>query len=145
MLLASHLFFSCPYIPNDCEIVGDYEFVLPATLTPAKDTFQIGDTINVVSRFSDSLYERKTDQVYQAEDFKWSPLTYIYRLDTINGQSDFSRFDFILNVEYDYTIFNYSKWGVLTNRSIQLCRPRIFIGVSDSSKEKRTLSSFSLI
>ncbi len=98
-------FLSCK--DEECQIVGEYEFVLPAILTPAKDTFRVGDTITILSQFSDSIYERKTDQLYLVEDFKWYPEVFIYPIDTMGQYSDLSFFDFVITPEYDFDLFRY--------------------------------------
>ena len=107
-LLVSLLFFSCPYIPNDCEIVGDYEFVLPATLTPAKDTFQIGDTITIRSSFPDSVFEQKTGKWYLMENIIWFPKTLMFNLDSLGEFSTFLNFEVIGKPENNFRLFNYS-------------------------------------
>ena len=73
-------FSSC--IQNEeCNIVDGYQFVIPATLSPSVDSFKIGDTISISSIFPDLVYERKTDQNYLLNDFKFFPATAISKID----------------------------------------------------------------
>ncbi|HQW11390.1 MAG TPA: hypothetical protein PK076_08850 [Saprospiraceae bacterium] len=48
---------------KECNEFGDYDFELPATLSPAKDTFRIGDTITITSVFSVLVYDRTTKRI----------------------------------------------------------------------------------
>lgn len=76
-------------IKEECQIYGGtYEFEIPATLFPAKDTFNIGDTITFTSEFSDEVYERKTDRYYKLRDFKFFPQMGIKEIsDSITDES----------------------------------------------------------
>ena len=57
---------------SDCFIPG-YEFEIPATLIPSKDTYHIGDTISILSNFLNAVYDRQTEKTYTLEDFSFSP------------------------------------------------------------------------
>lgn len=46
-----------------------YEFEIPFTISPANDTFVIGDTITIESNFGDSLYSYVSNKNYQIGDF----------------------------------------------------------------------------
>lgn len=46
-----------------------YEFEIPFTISPAKDTFAIGDTITIESNFGDSLFSHLSKKYYQIGDF----------------------------------------------------------------------------
>lgn len=59
---------------------GNYQFVIPATLSPAKDTFRIGDTIMITSVFDDMVYERVTQDYYQLIDWELLFDIHIYNL-----------------------------------------------------------------
>ncbi len=97
-------------IKKECQIAGSYyQFEIPATLTPAKDTFQVGDTIEFTSSFSDELYERITDHVYKLENIKFYPETAIYRIDIVGAIEDFAEFEIVLDTIYDYNFFDYSS------------------------------------
>ena len=73
---------------KECQFGGAYEFEIPVTLSPAKDTFQIGDTITITSSFSDEVYEKRTENWYELKDFNFSPQTTILNIDSssINGE-----------------------------------------------------------
>ncbi|MBK8474665.1 MAG: hypothetical protein IPL33_22180 [Sphingobacteriales bacterium] len=93
---------------EDCLFPGGYVFDIPATLSPAKDTFNIGDTITISSIFSDQVYDKSTEQHYKLENFKFYPETFIYKIDTIRTVNNLSEFDFIIDPKYNYYIFSYS-------------------------------------
>jgi hypothetical protein len=107
LLLLSILFSSC--VKKKCRIDGGfYNFEIPVTLSPAKDTFNIGDTITIISTFTDEVYERKTDRTYILDNFKFFPETSVQKIDTIGKIDDFSQFDVIVSQNYNYKFFNYS-------------------------------------
>lgn len=94
---------------EDCLFPGGYVFDIPATLSPAKDTFNIGDTITISSVFSDLVYETKTQSYYKLENFRFYPKTMIRKIDTIRETNNMYEFDFIVDSKYNYTFFNYSS------------------------------------
>jgi hypothetical protein len=96
-------------------IPGGYEFVLPAELSPARDTFRIGDTIRVVSSFSDEVFERKTQRAYWLKDFWFYPTTFIRQIDTFpsTGTRGLLNFDVVLYEEYDYNLYPLSSGALL--------------------------------
>ncbi len=48
-----------------CKITGGrYQFEISSTLFPALDTFDLGDTITIISEFNDQVYEAKTNRRY---------------------------------------------------------------------------------
>ncbi len=106
------VFFLQSCIKKDCQIAGgQYEFEIPATFSPARDTFYVGDTITVTSAFSSEVYERETDTWYKLENFRFFPETSIHKIDTIGKIDDFSEFDVILSSQYNYQFINYSDGG----------------------------------
>jgi hypothetical protein len=110
-LLLSMLFIFSSCVKKKCRIDGAYNFEIPVTLSPAKDTFNIGDTITIISTFPDEVYERKTDRTYKLIDFKFFPETSINKIDTVGQIDDFSEFDAIVTPTYNYSFFNYSDGG----------------------------------
>ncbi|MBS1781081.1 MAG: hypothetical protein JST70_17275 [Bacteroidetes bacterium] len=46
-----------------------YEFDLPVTISPAKDTFRIGDTIWIENAFSDQMYNAEDGKTYTVHNF----------------------------------------------------------------------------
>lgn len=82
LLLLTHT--SCKKITG-CEEKGSYSkfrFELPVKLYPAKDTFNIGDTIWIEQSFSDYLINKETNNVHQLKDFDFKPRISIYDLNT---------------------------------------------------------------
>lgn len=59
-----------------------YEFEIPFTVSPAKDTFSIGDTITIESNFGDSLFNHLTKKYYQIGDLDFFIFIYIADLKT---------------------------------------------------------------
>ncbi len=97
-------------VKKECEISGSYNFIIPATLTPAKDTFRIGDTITISSTFSDQVYDQTTDQKYELIDFKFYPGTEIVKIDTITNLSKIANyFEIIVDTSYNYNLINYNN------------------------------------
>lgn len=96
------------------DIPGGYEFEIPVTLAPAKDTFRIGDTISIMSTFDDMVFERKTQQEYLLEDWNFSPITYIHKIDTSPYQNGMLFYDVIVSDTMDYEQFMFSDgWSSL--------------------------------
>lgn len=102
------IFNSC--IKEECKIAGGYyEFEIPAILTPEKDTFSIGDTITIISSFSDVVYERKTDKVYKLIEFKFFPGTEIKNIDTFPAAEGLSFFEILVDSSLNYKVVNFSE------------------------------------
>ena len=114
---------------KECQITdGTYEFHISSTLYPALDTFNIGDTITIISEFNDQIYEAKTDMKYDLSNlalpsnFKiWkisnSPTSYaaILNFNILNDSSNDFYYDYYqalnaysLKGKYDYTQSTYS-------------------------------------
>lgn len=100
---------SCNKLNNNCNFVGNYEFVMPFTLSPAKEVYHIGDTITISSFVDNPIYDRKTDKEYYLKNFKFHLVSYLYYLDTnLNGYSDFNRFSLLVDSSFTLEVFNYS-------------------------------------
>ena len=100
-------FSSC--IQNEeCNIVDGYQFVIPATLSPSVDSFKIGDTISISSIFPDLVYERKTDQDYLLNDFKFFPATAINKIDETISIDALKTFELIIDDSIDYGLTTFS-------------------------------------
>jgi len=94
------LVISC--IPNSrCDFNGTHDFLIPSTLTPALDTFSVGDTIFFSSIFEDRVYDRGLEEHVVLSDFKFNPLTQINRLDTTEITSALSFFTILIDDLYD--------------------------------------------
>ena len=128
ILLLSFLtaFYSCN---KECQITdGTYEFHISSTLYPALDTFSIGDTITIISKFNDQVFEMKTDKNYDlsnltlSSNFKvWKisvfPTSHTAILDfnILNDSSSDFYYDYYSNLDayslkgkYDYAKSTYS-------------------------------------
>ncbi len=101
---------SCIKKDDPCNISGGkYEFVLPFSLSPAQETYHIGDTITISSTVNNPVYERKTGNSYYLDNFKFYLVSYLYYMDTlITDYSDFNRFKVFLDSTYEQNIFTYS-------------------------------------
>jgi hypothetical protein len=61
-----NLFSSCHKPKNEyVEMI----FKLPFTITPTKDTINVGDTLTLEANFSDSLKEEFSGRYYRLKDF----------------------------------------------------------------------------
>ncbi len=100
------VFFLQSCIKKECQIAGvTYEFEIPATFSPARDTFYVGDTITVASVFSNEVYERETDKWYRLKNFKFYPDMWVREIsDTIVNNAALNDFEVIVD-----SIFNFGK------------------------------------
>lgn len=106
------LFNSC--VKKECRnFVGAYNFEIPATLSPARDTYQVGDTIKFISMFADQVYETKTDRYYKLTDFMFFPNLRIREIsDTVWNEAALSSFEMIVNDSFNFSEFNYSDGAI---------------------------------
>jgi hypothetical protein len=113
LVVLAIVFSGC--LRKECrDIPGGYEFEIPVTLTPAKDTFRVGDTISITSTFDDMVFERKTRQEYLLEDWNFSPITDIHKIDTSPYQNGMPFYDVIVSDTMDYEQFMFSDgWSSL--------------------------------
>ncbi len=93
---------------EECQIPGGYEFVIPATLTPARDTFRVGDTLTIESVFPDQLYERRTNAFYHLEDFRFFPGTEIKKIDESPAVDGMPGFDLVVSDTFNYLVKMFS-------------------------------------
>jgi hypothetical protein len=109
------LCWGCRKECRDADFGGAYQFVIPATLSPAKDTFRIGDTIHISSVFSDEVYERQTEAFYKLENWRFYPTTRMDRIDKVDPnfiQDGLADFDYIIPAEFDYSRFDYGSGSI---------------------------------
>lgn len=114
LMLAALPLNSC--IKKDCDIPNNlYEFEIPATLSPAKDTYKIGDTINVVSQFPHQVYEKNTQRTYDLADYKFNPQLDIWEVS--NEEIDktvLNDFEVIIDTSiYDFQKFRFSDGTII--------------------------------
>ena len=95
-------------ISDDCGFSGGYVFEIPATLSPAKAMYHIGDTMTVSSMFSNQVYDRGSEKTYLLEDYLFYPRSSFTRLDTFGIDTievvTTEHFDFIISEEFDYNL-----------------------------------------
>ena len=110
------VFWGCPREEcRDADFGGAYQFVIPATLSPAKDTFRVGDTIHISSVFSDEVYERQTEEYYKLEDWRFYPTTRLDKIDKVDSnfvQDGLADFQYIIPTQYDYDRFDYGSGAI---------------------------------
>lgn len=107
--------YSCT--KKKCQFGGAYQFEIPVTLSPTKETYKIGDTISINSRFSDQVYEAVTDQFYSLADFRFRPTFEANEIsDSIINNAALNNFEIIIDtVQYNLTEFIYSSGSVTYN------------------------------
>lgn len=77
ILLIGFCCLSCdPFNKNRCkDAVGNtvlgYTFEIPYTITPAKDTIKVGDTIWLESSFSNQMYNAENGKTYTVNNFEF--------------------------------------------------------------------------
>ena len=94
---------------------GMYEFVVPAKLYPARDTYHIGDTIWIESVFTDSIYERTTGRRFKIGDATIMAKSYIERLnvDRLSKAEDgYLDFEVLVPEEYRFGGSIYELYSV---------------------------------
>ncbi len=96
---------------KDCQFGGAYQFEIPATLSPAKTTYRIGDTISISSQFSDQVYEAITDKTYSLYNFRFYPIFKIDEIsDSIIDQTALNNFEVIIDtIKYKFNKFIFSS------------------------------------
>jgi len=111
ILISLSTLTSC--VKKGCDFSGPHQFQIPVNLSPAKDTFRIGDTINISSTFSEEVFELKTQRAYTLDDFKFFPETRITKWEThpdsiIIDNTALPNFEVLIDTIYDYEHFYFS-------------------------------------
>lgn len=106
VIIGSLVVFSCKK-NKECGFDGPYEFQLPVSFTPAVDTLHIGDTIFIESRFSNMVFERKTQKSYKLEAFSFYPQSDVRKVDRNPAEPGLEYFEFIIDTSYNYEVFQY--------------------------------------
>ena len=57
-----------------------FDFLVPITVTPLKDTISVGEELTFSTLFSDSVYDMKSAKRYYLPDFNWRPVIFIAKL-----------------------------------------------------------------
>ena len=74
---------NCPY---DLAFTGHY-LRIPITISPHQSIYNIGDTLNISTVFTDSIYDLGTQQTFKIENFPFMPTSLLYRFDGSGGHS----------------------------------------------------------
>ena len=106
LFLGILLFASCE--SKECSKIDNYTFEIPFTLTPALDTFQIGDTIIFHSKFEKKLTDLDSDETYILEDFKFRPTTELNQIDMNPAIDGVNSFELLIEDTTDYKIESFS-------------------------------------
>ena len=57
-----------------------FDFLIPITITPLKDTISVGEELTFSTLFSDSVYDMNSAKRYYLPDFNWRPMIFIKKL-----------------------------------------------------------------
>jgi len=57
-----------------------FDFLVPITITPLKDTISVGEELTFSTLFSDSVYDMNSAKRYYLPDFNWLPMIFIKKL-----------------------------------------------------------------
>jgi len=57
-----------------------FDFLVPITVSPLKDTISVGEELTFSTLFSDSVYDMNSVKRYYLPDFNWLPMIFINKL-----------------------------------------------------------------
>ena len=57
-----------------------FDFLIPITITPLKDTINVGEELTISTLFSDSVYDMNSAKRYYLPNFNWRPMIFIKKL-----------------------------------------------------------------
>jgi hypothetical protein len=57
-----------------------FDFLVPITVAPLKDTISVGEELTFSTLFSDSVYDMKSAKRYYLPNFNWRPMIFIKKL-----------------------------------------------------------------
>ena len=57
-----------------------FDFLIPITVAPLKDTISVGEELTFSTLFSDSVYDMKSAKRYYLPNFNWRPMIFIKKL-----------------------------------------------------------------
>jgi hypothetical protein len=85
-----------------------FDFLVPITITPLKDTISVGEELTFSTLFSDSVYDMNSAKRYYLPDFNWRPMIFIKKLvapekNLFNQLRSGGKFEYI-NVVGSFTI-----------------------------------------
>ena len=86
----------CSCIDRMCDDAGiPYEFEIPLRFEPARDTFNIGDTITVEIRFSQMTFERTEAKRFDIGEFNFDPVCSIDEISDVMPNDGLDYFDLL--------------------------------------------------
>jgi hypothetical protein len=82
MLILMLLFFCGSQCSKDTSRYEEvrFDFLIPISVEPLKDTIRVGEELTITTQFSDSVYDVKSGKRYHMPDFNWKPMLYIKKL-----------------------------------------------------------------
>ena len=57
-----------------------FDFLIPISVAPLKDTIRVGEELTITTHCSDSVYDVKSGKRYYMPDYNWKPLLFISKL-----------------------------------------------------------------
>lgn len=93
-------------------------FSLPVSITPAKDVYNIGDTLTIISEFPDQLVGLNIEETeigtFDMKGIKWKPRIRIFKIDTFITERDDHVSKIVDNFYYDVsnTLFEYKVYSL---------------------------------
>ena len=93
---------SCDLTPPECQRV--YDFEIPFTISPALDSFHIGDTLFIESILGNLLQDKTTGEEINVTNFEFKLITGFYRIDTLGYDRNVNENVGIINYNGEYKI-----------------------------------------
>jgi len=74
-------------------------------VTPYSETYNVGDTITISSKFHKEVYDKNTQEYYDVTGVEWGMGTGIHRIDTMLNIQYYTQeyFSFAADSDYDYS------------------------------------------
>lgn len=92
-------------------------FTLPVSITPAKEVYNIGDTITIISEFSDQLVGLNIEETeigtFDMKGIQWKPRIRIFKIDTFITERDdhVSKIAANFYIDVSNTLFEYKVYS----------------------------------
>ena len=82
ILVLMLIFFSSSQCSKDTSRYEEvrFDFLIPISIAPLKDTVRVGEELTITTQFSDSVYDIQSGKRYYMPDFNWKPMLYITKL-----------------------------------------------------------------
>lgn len=96
---------TCPY---EMTYWGHY-LRIPITISPHQMTYKVGDSIQINTIFSDSIYDLGTQQTFQIREFPFKPISLLYRFTNDSTyDSGYRVNELVIDSSYRH-VYNYSS------------------------------------